>query len=55
MGEDEVRKTWKDYFEDLYNMDTQEQIAVLYEALMVLGEVIILEESQLEVLKWRSE
>ena len=27
-GEDEVRKIWKDYFEDLYNMDTQEQVAV---------------------------
>ena len=28
MGEDEVRRIWKDYFEDLYNMDTQEQVAV---------------------------
>ena len=22
-GEDEVRKIWKEYFEDLYNIDTQ--------------------------------
>ena len=26
--EDEVRKIWKEYFEDLYNIDSQEQIAV---------------------------
>ena len=25
-GEDEVRKFWKEYFEDLYNIDTQEQV-----------------------------
>ena len=24
MEEDEVRRFWKDYFEDLYNIDTQE-------------------------------
>ena len=27
-GEDEARKTWKDYFEDLYNIDTQDEVAV---------------------------
>ena len=27
-GEDEVRKVWKVYFEDLYNIDTQEQVAM---------------------------
>ena len=27
-GEDEVRKIWKEYFEDLYNIDTQEEDAV---------------------------
>ena len=27
-GEDEVRRIWKEYFEDLYNIDTQEQVAV---------------------------
>ena len=27
-GEDEARKIWKEYFEDLYNIDTQEEIAV---------------------------
>ena len=26
-GEDEVRKMWKENFEDLYNIDTQEEIA----------------------------
>ena len=24
-GEDEARKFWKEYFEDLYNIDTQEK------------------------------
>ena len=28
LGEDEVQKIWKNYFEDLYNIDTQEQVAV---------------------------
>ena len=28
MREDEVRRIRKDYFEDLYNMDTQEHVAV---------------------------
>ena len=27
-GEEETRKIWKDYFEDLCNIDTQEEIAV---------------------------
>ena len=27
-GEDEVRKIWKEHFEDLYNIDTQKQVAV---------------------------
>ena len=27
-GDDEVRRIWKKYFEDLYNIDTQEEIAV---------------------------
>ena len=27
-GEDEMRKIWKEYFEDLYNIDTQEEVAV---------------------------
>ena len=26
--EDEVRRIWMEYFEDLYNIDTQEQVAV---------------------------
>ena len=28
VGENEGRRTWKDCFENLYNMDTQEQVAV---------------------------
>ena len=27
-GKDEVRKIWKDYFEDLYNIDTEKEVAV---------------------------
>ena len=27
-GEDELRKIWKEYSEDLYNIDTQEHVAV---------------------------
>ena len=27
-GEDEVRRIWKEYFEDLCNIDTQEKVAV---------------------------
>ena len=27
-GEDKVRKIWKEYFEDLYNIDTQGQVVV---------------------------
>ena len=27
-GEDEVQRMWKEYFEDLYNIDSQEQVAV---------------------------
>ena len=27
-GEDEERRIWKEYIEDLYNIDTQEQVAV---------------------------
>ena len=25
LGEDEVRRIWKDYFEDMHNIDTKEQ------------------------------
>ena len=27
-GQDEVQKIWKEYFEDLYNIDAQKQVAV---------------------------
>ena len=27
LEEHEVRRIWKDYFEDLFNIDTQEQVA----------------------------
>ena len=51
--EDESLKIWKDYFEDLYNIDTQEQIAVPIWALMAFGEVNTSEESQLQELRLR--
>ena len=28
LEEVEVRKSWKEYYEDLYNRDTQEQVAI---------------------------
>ena len=28
-GEDEVQRTWNEYFEDLYIIDTEEQVAFL--------------------------
>ena len=28
LEEDEARNIWKEYFEDLYNVDTQEEVAV---------------------------
>ena len=28
LGKDEVKRIWKNYFEDLYNINTQEQVAV---------------------------
>ena len=28
VAEDNVQKTWREYFEDLYNMDTEEQVSV---------------------------
>ena len=28
LGGDEVRRVWKDYFDDLYNIGTQKQVAV---------------------------
>ena len=27
-GEDELQRIWKEYFEDLYNIDTQEEVPV---------------------------
>ena len=27
--EDELQRIWKGYFEDLYNIDTQEQVALM--------------------------
>ena len=41
-GEDEVRKIWKEYFEDLYNICV---------ALMEFREVTTLKESRLEDLR----
>ena len=49
-GEDEVRKTWKENFEGLYNIGTQERVAI---HMMGFGEVTTLEESQMEELRLR--
>ena len=50
-GENEARKIWKDYFEDLYNIDTQKRLQFTYAALMGFREVATSEESQLEELR----
>ena len=48
---DEVRKIWKDYFEDLYNIGTQSRLQSTCVTLMVFREVTTSEESQLGELK----
>ena len=50
-GEDEVRRIWKEYLEDLYNIYTQEQVAVHVLALTGFGDETTSEESQLEELR----
>ena len=45
-GEDEVRKIWKEYFEDLYNIDTQERLEFTCVALIEFGDVTTSEESR---------
>ena len=52
--EKEVRKIWKEYFFlDLYNIDTQKEVAVTCVALTGFKEVTTSEESQLEELRLR--
>ena len=51
--EDVVRRIWKKYFEDLYNIDTQEQIAVQMWGFDGIQKVTTSEESQLEELRLR--
>ena len=45
VGEDDVRKTWNEYFEDLHNVGTGEQVTII-PVLKVLEGVIILVENQ---------
>ena len=52
-GKNEARKIWKEYFEDLYNIDTQEQDAVHMCGKMGFGQVTTSEESQLKELRLR--
>ena len=52
-GEDEVRGIWKKYFEDMYNIDTQEQVQSTCVALMRFGEETTSEERNLEELRLR--
>ena len=42
MVDDDV--LWEEYFEDLYNMDTDEQVSSICVVLMVLEEVLFGEE-----------
>ena len=53
--EEEMRKIWKEYifFLGLYNIDTQEEVAVTCVALTEFIEVTSSEESQLEELRLR--
>ena len=44
MGEDEVRRIWKDYFFEALNIDTQEQLQATCVALIVFREVTTPEE-----------
>ena len=51
-GKDEVRKIWKEYFEDLYNI-LRKKLQSTCVVLMGFGEVTTSEESQLEELRLR--
>ena len=43
MGEDDLQKTWKKYFEDLYNFDTKEGVKLnMCVIFMRLEDIIIL-------------
>ena len=55
MEEDDVTKTWKDYFEYLDKVDTEEMVTVHMCDLMALEEVTILGESQELRLKLKRE
>ena len=50
-GEDKVRKIWKEYFEDVYNIDIRNQLQSTCMALMEFGEVTTSEETQLKKLR----
>ena len=54
-GEDEARKIWKEYFEDLYNIDLYSGTGCIPHMwlLMGFGEVTTSEERQLEELRLR--
>ena len=47
LEEAEVRRIWKEYYEDLYNIDTQEQVEFTSVALMEFGKATTSEESRL--------
>ena len=55
-GEDEVRKIWKSYFGDLYNIDTREEVAVHIRGLHEIrrGEPIGRAEVELRVSKLKN-
>ena len=53
MVEDEFRRTRKNYFEDEYNMDTQEQSGLNVGVFSGVQKANVLEGSQLGRLNWR--
>ena len=53
-GEDEVRRIWKEYFEYLYNIDGQEQVAVNLCGNYLTGEPIERAEVEVRVEKLKS-
>ena len=51
IGEDEVQRIWKEYFEELYNIDPREQVPIHMCDLIGFEEVTTSEESLLEELR----
>ena len=48
---DMIQRIWKDYFQDLYDINIQEEVAIHMRGFMIFRKVTTLEESQLGRLK----